>query len=48
MLLSILAYIGGAPTIASPCILPAPPFVFARADQPFRRTRLLSVEGLAL
>ena len=32
MLLFALAYIGGVLTIASPCILPVLPFVFARAD----------------
>lgn len=29
MLLFILAYLGGVLTIASPCILPVLPFVFA-------------------
>ena len=40
MLLFALAYIGGVLTIASPCILPVLPFVFARADQPFLRRGL--------
>ena len=31
MLLLIIAYLGGALTIVSPCILPVLPFVFARA-----------------
>ena len=39
MLLFVLAYIGGVLTILSPCILPVLPFVFARADQPFRSPR---------
>ena len=41
MLLFALAYIGGVLTIASPCILPVLPFVFARADQPFLRRGFL-------
>jgi hypothetical protein len=40
MLIYLLAFVGGALTILSPCILPALPFVFARADQPFRRSGL--------
>jgi cytochrome c biogenesis protein CcdA len=32
MILFVLAYLGGALTIVSPCILPVLPFVFARAD----------------
>ena len=40
MLLFVLAYFGGVLTIASPCILPVLPFVFARADQPFLRRGL--------
>jgi len=40
MLLFVLAYVGGVLTIASPCILPVLPFVFARADQPFLRRGL--------
>ncbi len=39
MLLLFLAYFGGVLTILSPCILPILPFVFARADQPFRKGR---------
>ena len=31
MTLLVLAYLGGALTIISPCILPVLPFVFARA-----------------
>ncbi|MDQ6648046.1 MAG: hypothetical protein M3Y93_12605, partial [Pseudomonadota bacterium] len=39
MLVLILAYLGGALTILGPCILPVLPFVFARSDRPFMRTR---------
>lgn len=48
MLLFILAYLGGALTIVSPCILPVLPFVFARADQPFVKSGLPLLLGLAL
>jgi cytochrome c biogenesis protein CcdA/thiol-disulfide isomerase/thioredoxin len=48
MLIIILAYLGGALTILSPCILPVLPFVFARADQPFRRSGLPLLAGMAL
>ena len=47
MLLFVLAYIGGVLTIASPCILPVLPFVFARADQPFLRRGLPMLLGMA-
>jgi cytochrome c biogenesis protein CcdA/thiol-disulfide isomerase/thioredoxin len=47
MLLFILAYLGGVLTIASPCILPVLPFVFARADQPFLRSGLPMLVGMA-
>ena len=46
MLLFILAYLGGALTIVSPCILPVLPFVFARADQPFVKSGLPLLLGL--
>jgi cytochrome c biogenesis protein CcdA/thiol-disulfide isomerase/thioredoxin len=48
MLLFALAYIGGVLTIASPCILPVLPFVFARADQPFLRRGLPMLIGMGL
>ncbi|MDF3837470.1 cytochrome c biogenesis protein DipZ [Cupriavidus basilensis] len=48
MLLIFLAYLGGALTILSPCILPVLPFVFARADQPFARSGLPLLAGMAL
>lgn len=44
----IVAYIGGALTILSPCILPVLPFVFARADRPFRSHGLPMLLGMAL
>lgn len=46
MLLFLLAYLGGALTILSPCILPVLPFVFARADQSFMRSRLPLLAGM--
>jgi cytochrome c biogenesis protein CcdA/thiol-disulfide isomerase/thioredoxin len=47
MLLILLAYLGGVLTILSPCILPVLPFVFARADQPFVRSTLPLLAGMA-
>jgi cytochrome c biogenesis protein CcdA/thiol-disulfide isomerase/thioredoxin len=48
MLIYLLAFVGGVLTIMSPCILPVLPFVFARADQPFRRSGLPLLTGMAL
>jgi cytochrome c biogenesis protein CcdA/thiol-disulfide isomerase/thioredoxin len=48
MLLLFLAYFGGILTILSPCILPVLPFVFARSDQPFRKSGLPLLAGMAL
>ena len=48
MLLFLLAYLGGVLTIVSPCILPVLPFVFARADQPFVRSGLPLLVGMAV
>ena len=48
MLLLLLAYLGGAFTIVSPCILPVLPFVFARADRPFVKSGLPLLVGMAL
>jgi cytochrome c biogenesis protein CcdA/thiol-disulfide isomerase/thioredoxin len=48
LLLFILAYLGGALTIVSPCILPVLPFVFARADQPFVKSGLPLLGGMAI
>src|SRR5262244_4000099 len=47
MILFLLAYAGGVLTIASPCILPVLPFVFARADRPFVRSGLPMLVGMA-
>src|ERR1700739_4680529 len=48
MLLIVLAYLGGALMILSPCILPVLPFVFARADQLLLRAGLPLLAGMAL
>jgi cytochrome c biogenesis protein CcdA/thiol-disulfide isomerase/thioredoxin len=48
MLLYVLAFVGGILTIVSPCILPVLPFVFSRADQPFRKSGLPLLAGMAL
>lgn len=48
MTLLILAYIGGVLTILSPCILPVLPFVFSQSDQPFRKSGLPLLVGMAL
>ncbi|MGA7219807.1 MAG: cytochrome c biogenesis protein DipZ [Candidatus Sulfotelmatobacter sp.] len=48
MLIYLLAFVGGVLTILSPCILPVLPFIFARADQPFRRSGLPLLVGMAL
>ena len=48
MLLFLIAYLAGALTIVSPCILPVLPFVFARAEQPFIRSGLPLLVGMAL
>jgi cytochrome c biogenesis protein CcdA/thiol-disulfide isomerase/thioredoxin len=48
MVLLALAYLGGVFTIASPCILPVLPFVFARADRPFSRGGLPMLLGMAV
>ncbi len=48
MVLLLLSYLGGVLTIVSPCILPVLPFVFARADQPFVRSGLPLLLGMAL
>jgi len=47
MILFVLAYLGGVLTIVSPCILPVLPFVFARTGQPFLRTGLPLLLGMA-
>jgi cytochrome c biogenesis protein CcdA/thiol-disulfide isomerase/thioredoxin len=48
MILFLLAYLGGAFTILSPCILPVLPFVFARSDQPFVKSGLPLLLGMAV
>ncbi len=48
MTLVLIAYLGGALTILSPCILPVLPFVFARAEQPFLRSTLPMLIGMAV
>jgi cytochrome c biogenesis protein CcdA len=47
MFLVIAAYLGGVLTIVSACILPVLPFVFARSDQPFKRSGLPILLGMA-
>lgn len=44
----LLSYLGGALTILAPCILPVLPFVFARADRPFRQSGLPLLAGMAV
>jgi cytochrome c biogenesis protein CcdA/thiol-disulfide isomerase/thioredoxin len=48
MFLVFLAYFGGVLTILSPCILPVLPFVFARSDQPFRKSGLPLLAGMSI
>lgn len=48
MILFLLSYLGGVLTILSPCILPVVPFVFARSDQPFVRSSLPLLGGMAV
>ncbi|HSI60512.1 MAG TPA: cytochrome c biogenesis protein DipZ [Ideonella sp.] len=48
MLLLLIAYLGGVLTLLSPCILPVLPFVFARADRPFRSHGLPMLLGMAV
>jgi cytochrome c biogenesis protein CcdA len=48
MTLFVLAYLAGVLTIATPCIFPILPFVLARADEPFRRSGLPMLAGMAL
>src|SRR5512145_2520298 len=48
MLIFLLAYLGGVLTILSPCVLPVLPFVFARSEQPFRRSGLPILLGMAV
>ena len=48
MTLFALSYLAGVLTILAPCILPVVPFVFARVDQPFVRSGLPLLAGMAL
>jgi cytochrome c biogenesis protein CcdA/thiol-disulfide isomerase/thioredoxin len=48
MTLLFLVFLGGMLTILSPCILPVLPFVFARAEQPFLKSGLPLLGGMAL
>src|ERR1700735_3405768 len=48
MFLLLLAYFGGVLTILSACILPVLPFVFARSDQPFRKSGLPLLAGMSI
>ncbi|MBK5352396.1 cytochrome c biogenesis protein DipZ [Pseudomonas sp. TH41] len=48
MWLLVLAYLGGVLTIVSPCILPVLPFVFARTGQPFIKSGLPLLVGMAM
>ncbi|KRG42879.1 cytochrome C biogenesis protein [Stenotrophomonas pictorum JCM 9942] len=48
MVFLLIAYLGGVLTILSPCILPVLPFVFARADRPFRRNGLPLLIGMGV
>ena len=48
MFLVLAAYLGGVLTILSPYILSVPPFVFARSDQPFTRSDLTILLGMAI
>jgi cytochrome c biogenesis protein CcdA/thiol-disulfide isomerase/thioredoxin len=48
MILVVLVFLGGVLTILSPCVLPVLPFVFARAEQPFLKSGLPMLAGMAL
>jgi cytochrome c biogenesis protein CcdA/thiol-disulfide isomerase/thioredoxin len=47
MILGVVAFLGGALTILSPCILPVLPFVLARTEQAFARSTLPLLIGMA-
>src|SRR5215468_5033834 len=48
MLIALLAFLGGALTIFSPCILPVLPFVFARTGERFLRSTAPLLAGMAV
>jgi cytochrome c biogenesis protein CcdA/thiol-disulfide isomerase/thioredoxin len=43
----LLTFLGGVLTILSPCILPVLPFIFARSEQPFLKSGLPLLAGMA-
>lgn len=47
MILVLVAFLGGILTIISPCILPVLPLVFSSAGQPFRKSGLPLLAGMA-
>lgn len=47
-MIALIAFLGGALTILSPCTLPVLPFVFARTGAPFVRSTLPLLLGMAL
>jgi cytochrome c biogenesis protein CcdA/thiol-disulfide isomerase/thioredoxin len=48
MVLALIAFLGGALTIISPCILPVLPFVFANPGKSFARSTLPMLIGMAV
>lgn len=48
MLMALVAYLGGLLTIVSPCVLPVLPFVLTRTGQPFLRSGLPLLIGMAV
>jgi cytochrome c biogenesis protein CcdA/thiol-disulfide isomerase/thioredoxin len=48
LLFFALAFVGGVLTISSPCVLPVLPFVFTKAGEPFRRSGLPLLLGMAV
>src|SRR5262245_64185768 len=48
MVLALIAFLGGALTIISPCILPVLPFVFAHPGKSFARSTLPMLIGMAV
>ncbi|PSH57619.1 cytochrome c biogenesis protein DipZ [Phyllobacterium sophorae] len=48
MTLLFITYLAGVLTILSPCILPVLPFVFARTGQPFVKSTLPMLAGMAI
>ena len=48
MTVLFITYLAGLLTILSPCILPVLPFVFARTGQPFVKSTLPMLAGMAI